>query len=115
MEPQVIGADPGKGRKMQVSRGVASWSNEIEDFGSGCEIKHMNTLTIDEAQRSLRSLAERALKGETVYIQADNSRLLTLQSIPPELPENYLADCYGPEDHQVEARLAAFAPQSSQT
>ena len=56
----------------------------------------MKTLTLDEAQSTLGSLAQRALRGEQVLIRVEGSPdLLSLQSVLAELPENYLAGCYG--------------------
>jgi hypothetical protein len=53
----------------------------------------------DEAQRSLASLAQRALRGEPVLIQIEGSpQLLSLQSVDAELPEGYLADCSSRSD-----------------
>jgi hypothetical protein len=76
----------------------------------------MKALTLDEAQRSLRSLAQRALRGEQVLIQVEGSQeLLSLQSVPAELPENYLAGCYGPEEIAEEGYLASLAPRGTGT
>ena len=76
----------------------------------------MQTLTLDEAQRILGSLAQRALRGEQILILVEGSpELLSLQSVPAELPKNYLADCYGPEEIAQEAYLAGFAPRGVAT
>ena len=76
----------------------------------------MKTLTLDEAQRSLSSLAERALRGEKVLIRVEGSSdLLSLQSVPAELPPDYLAGCYGPEEIAQEEYLAGFAPRGTAT
>jgi hypothetical protein len=76
----------------------------------------MKTLTMEEAQRSLPSLAQRALGGEQVLIRVEGSPdLLSLQSVPAELPENYLAACYGPEEIAEEAYLAGCAPRGTAT
>ena len=76
----------------------------------------MITLTLDEAQHSLSSLAQRALRGEQVLIRVEGSpNLLSLQSVPAELPRNYLSDCYGPEEIAQEAHLAGFAPRGTRT
>jgi len=76
----------------------------------------MKTLTLDEAQRSLSSLAKCALRGEQVFIQVEGSQeLLSLQSVPAELPENYLACSYGPEEIAEENYLASFAPRGTAT
>ncbi|MCI0540866.1 MAG: hypothetical protein L0Z50_37170 [Verrucomicrobiales bacterium] len=76
----------------------------------------MITLTIEEAQHSLSSLAQRALRGERVFIRVEGTEeLLLLQSVAPELPPNYLADCYGPEEIAQEDYLAGFAPRGSAT
>lgn len=76
----------------------------------------MITLTIEEAQRSLSSLVRRALQGERVFIRVEGTQeLLSLQSVPAELPENYLADCYGPEEIAQEEYLARFAPVGTAT
>jgi hypothetical protein len=76
----------------------------------------MKTLTLDEAQRSLGSLAQRALRGEEVLIQVEGSQeLLSLQTVRRELPENYLAGCYGPEEIAEEGYLAGFAPPGTGT
>ena len=81
-----------------------------------CDFTAMKTLTLDEAQRSLSSLAQRALRGEQVLIQVEGSpNLLSLQSVPAELPEDYLAGCYGPEGVAQEAYLAGFAPRGTAT
>jgi hypothetical protein len=72
----------------------------------------MITLTLEEAQNSLKALAERVLQGETVFIRLEGTEdLLSLQTVPPELPPNYLAQCYGPEEIGEEDYLAAFAPK----
>ncbi len=76
----------------------------------------MITLSLEEAQHSLNSLAERALRGESVLIRVEGSEeLLSLQSVPPELPENYLAQCYGPEEIAEEEYLASLAPKGLAT
>ena len=76
----------------------------------------MKTLTLDEAQRSLPSLAQRALRGEQVLIRVEGSpELLSLQSVPGELPENYLAGCYSPEEIAEENYLAGLAPRGTDT
>ena len=76
----------------------------------------MITLTLDEAQRALSALAQRALRGEQVLIRVEGSpELLSLQSVPAELPENYLAGCYGPEEIKEEEYLARFAPRGTGT
>lgn len=76
----------------------------------------MKTLTLDEAQRSLSSLAQRALRGEQVLIRVEGSPdLLSLQSVPAELPENYLAGCYGPNEIAEEEVLARLAPRGTAT
>ncbi len=76
----------------------------------------MKTLTLDEAQRSLSSLAQCALRGEQVLIQVEGSReLLSLQTVPGELPENYLAGCYGQAEFADEEYLASFAPRGTAT
>lgn len=72
----------------------------------------MTPLSLDEAQRSLSSLAERALRGEQVLIQVEGaSELLSLQTVASELPPDYLRACYGPEEIRQEEHLAGFAPQ----
>ena len=64
----------------------------------------MRTLTLDEAQRTLNAIAQLALRGEQIFIRIEGSpELLSLQSVPVELPENYLAACYGREE--IAARL----------
>jgi hypothetical protein len=81
-----------------------------------CHFTAMKALTLDEAQRSLASLAQRALRGEPVLIQVEGSpQLLSLRSVDVELPEGYLADCYGPEELAEEAYLAGFAPRGTAT
>jgi len=76
----------------------------------------MVTLTLEEAQHSLNSLAERALRGETVFIRIEGTEeLLSLQSVAPDLPPNYLAECYGPEEVADEEYLAGFAPKGLAT
>jgi hypothetical protein len=76
----------------------------------------MKTLTLAEAERSLRSLAERALKGEQVLIKVEGSdELLSLHSVSAELPENYLAECYGPNEIAQENYLAGLAPRGTAT
>ena len=76
----------------------------------------MKTLTLDEAERSLRSLAQKALRGEQVLIQVEGSQeLLSLCSVPPELPQDYLAACYGPEEIAEEEYFARFAPRGTGT
>ncbi len=76
----------------------------------------MITLTLKEAQHSLNSLAERALRGETVFIRIEGTEeLLSLQSVTPDLPPNYLAQCYGPEEVADEEYLAGFAPKGLAT
>lgn len=76
----------------------------------------MTTLTLDEAQRTLNSLAQLALRGEQVLIRVEgSSEILSLQSVPAELPKNYLAACYGPEEIAQEEYLARFAPPGTAT
>jgi hypothetical protein len=76
----------------------------------------MITLTLEEARDSLNSLAERALRGEAVLIRVQGTEeLLSLQSVPRELPPNYLAECYGPEEIAEEEYLAGFAPKGLAT
>jgi hypothetical protein len=76
----------------------------------------VTTLTLDEAQRSLGVLAQRALHGEQIYIRVEGSNeILTLHSVPTQLPSNYLADCYGPAELAAEEYLAGFAPRSAAT
>jgi hypothetical protein len=73
-------------------------------------------LTVEEAQHELQSLAELALKGESVFIRVEGSdELLSLQSVPAEMPPNFLAQCYGPEEIAEEAYLAGFAPKGTAT
>ena len=70
----------------------------------------MKTLTLDEAQRALGSLAQRALRGEQILIRVEGSPdLLSLQPVPAELPENYLAGCYGTEETAQEEYLAGWS------
>jgi hypothetical protein len=72
----------------------------------------MITLTLEEAQNSLNALAERVLQGETVFIRLEGTEdLLSLQTVSPELPPDYLAQCYGPEEIAQEDYLAGFAPK----
>ncbi len=76
----------------------------------------MTTLTLDEAQRTLNSLAQLALRGEQVLIRVEgSSEMLSLQHVPVELPENYLAACYDPEEIAQEDYLAGFAPRGTAT
>ena len=76
----------------------------------------MKTLTLEEAEHSLRSLAQRALRGEQVLIRIEGSQeLLSLRSVPAELPADYLAGCYGPEEIAQENYLGSLAPRSSAT
>jgi hypothetical protein len=76
----------------------------------------MITLTLEEARSSLSSLAERALRGEAVLIRVQGTEeLLSLQSVPSELPPNYLAECYGPAEIAEEEYLAGFAPKGLAT
>ena len=76
----------------------------------------MKTLTLDEAQRTLGSLAQRALRGEPVLIRVEGSHdLLSLQNVEAELPENYLAGCYGSEEIAQEAYLVGCAPRGTAT
>jgi hypothetical protein len=76
----------------------------------------MITLTVEEAQHELQSLVERALKGESIFIRVAGSKeLLSLQSVSPALPPNYLAQCYGPEEIAEEEYLAGFAPKGTST
>jgi hypothetical protein len=76
----------------------------------------MITLTVEEAQHALRSIVERALQGEAVFIRVEGSAgLLSLQSVPAELPPNYLAQCYGPEEIAAEEYLAGFGPKGTST
>jgi uncharacterized protein (UPF0218 family) len=73
-------------------------------------------LTLDEAQKSLPALAQRALEGEQVLIQVEGrSDLLSLQSVPAELPENFLAGCYGQEELAQEEYLAGLSPRTTAT
>ena len=74
----------------------------------------MVTLTVEEAQHDLRTLANRALQGEKVFIRVEGSNeLLTLQSALTELPPNYLSQCYGSTEIAEEDYLARFAPKGS--
>jgi hypothetical protein len=76
----------------------------------------MVTLSVEEAQQTLKSLAERALKGEPIFIRVGGSgQILSLQSVPTELPPNYLAQCYGPQEIAEEDYLANFAPKGTAT
>ena len=76
----------------------------------------MKTITLAEAQRSLSSLAQCALRGERILIRVEGRpELLSLQSVPADLPENFLARCYGAEEIAEEAYLASFAPQGTAT
>jgi hypothetical protein len=76
----------------------------------------MVTISVEEAQQKLKSLADRALNGESVFIRVHGTdQLLSLQSVPPELPPNYLAQCYGPEEVAEENYLATFAPKGTAT
>ena len=76
----------------------------------------MKTLTLDEAQRSLPSLAQRALRGEQVFIRVEGgSELLSLHSVPAELPQNYLAECYGPQEIAEENYFANLGPRGIAT
>ena len=76
----------------------------------------MRTLTLDEAQRTLDSIAQLALRGEQIFIRIEGSpELLSLQRVPVELPENYLAACYGREEITQEEYLAEFAPRGTGT
>ena len=44
-----------------------------------------------------------------MFIRIEGSHeLLSLQSVPAELPPNYLADCYGPEEIAQEEYLASL-------
>jgi hypothetical protein len=74
----------------------------------------MTTVTLDEAQKSFDSLAQRALDGESILIQVDG-RLLSLKSVAPDLPDNYLASCYGPQEIAEEDYLASLAPRGTST
>jgi hypothetical protein len=76
----------------------------------------MITLTLEEAQNDLQKLAHRAAQGEIVFITIPGTNsLLSLQSVQPELPPNYLAQCYGPEERAEEDHLATFAPRGIAT
>jgi hypothetical protein len=76
----------------------------------------MTTLSLEEAQHSLNSLAERALRGEVILIRVNGTaELLSLQSVPPELPPNYLAKCYGREEIAEEEYLVGLAPKGLAT
>jgi hypothetical protein len=76
----------------------------------------MITLSLEEAQKSLQNLAQRALQGEAVYIRVAGAEgFLSLQSVPTDLPPNYLAQCYGPEEITEEDHLASFAPKGVAT
>jgi hypothetical protein len=76
----------------------------------------MTTLSLAEAQRTLASLAQLALRGERVLIQVEGSQeMLLLQSVPGELPENYLAGCYGAEELALEEQLVRSAPRGTAT
>jgi hypothetical protein len=76
----------------------------------------MVTLTLAEAQQSLKFLAERVLLGEAVFIRIEGTEeLLSLQSVPSELPPNYLAECYGSEEIAEEEYLAGLAPRGLAT
>jgi hypothetical protein len=76
----------------------------------------MKTLTLDEAERSLRSLAQRALKGEQVLIRVEgSSELLSLRTVSGELPKDFLSDCYGPQEIAEENYLAERAPRGTAT
>ena len=105
MRPQLINLDSG-----QVRATGLDWRSIV------CHFTDMKAVTLDEAQRSLASLAQRALRGEPVLIQIEGSpRLLSLQSVDVELPEGYLDDCYGSEEIAEERYLAGFAPQGTAT
>jgi hypothetical protein len=76
----------------------------------------MTTLTLEEAKRTLPALAQRALLGEQVMIRVEgNQMLLLLHRIEPELPENYLAHCYGADELAEEQYLDGFAPTGAST
>ena len=47
----------------------------------------MTTVTLDEAQKSFDSLAQRALQGESIRIRVDH-RFLSLQTVAPWLDTN---------------------------
>ena len=91
-------------------------ATDLDQHIAVCHLATVITLTLDEAQHTLSSLAQRALRGEQILIRIEGSPdLLALQSIPAELPENYLADCYGPEEIAQEEYLAGFAPRGTGT
>jgi len=74
----------------------------------------MITLSVKEAQDSLDSLAQRALRGEQIFIRIEESgELLSFRRIEPELPPNYLAECYGVEEIARENYLVGFAPRNT--
>lgn len=76
----------------------------------------MITLSITEAQHALEALAARALQGESVFIKVEGTNeVLSLRSVPPELPRNYLDECYGPKELAEEEYLAGFAPKGLDT
>jgi hypothetical protein len=76
----------------------------------------MVTLTIDEAQKDLPALAKRALSGEQVFIRVEGThQLLSLHGLASELPPNFLAECYGPQEIAEENYLAEFGPKGTTT
>ena len=79
-------------------------------------VANVSTVTVEEAQNTLTALAKRALRGERILIQLPGEEsLVALERVTPELPPNYLADCYGPDEIQVENALASLAPRGTST
>jgi antitoxin (DNA-binding transcriptional repressor) of toxin-antitoxin stability system len=65
----------------------------------------MTMLTIDQAQRSLSDVVQKALKGEEVAIQVGQETVRLVHDIPIR-PPGYFAECYtDPEDAAFEERV----------
>ena len=74
----------------------------------------MKAFSIDEAERSLRLLAQRALRGEQVLIHIEGSSdLLSLRAVPTEFPQDYLMECYGQEEIAQENYLASLGSRNN--
>jgi len=57
----------------------------------------MTTLTLDQAQRSLPDVVERALKGEEVAIKIGQDTVRLVHDVPIR-PPGYFAQCYRDAD-----------------
>lgn len=65
----------------------------------------MTTLTLDQAQRSLPEVVEKAIKGEDVAIRIGQEMVRLVHDIPIR-PPGYFADCYrDAEDAAFEERI----------